>query len=280
MDWLAPHLTGGLGNRLFQYAAAAGLAEKWHKDLVFFLPRCSPTDHGDFENIFRLFPHTPHLETAVEWITLEEPKHKLYHYLPFPDTAPTQLPIILHGWRQSEKYFPKGGVKLNFLNALGPQRDAELRTLVPSPETTWFVHVRLGDYRILPHHQVDLTFYYAHCLTQIPEGHTLILFSDEPHLCAEEFAAAAKRLGLKFEVCSREHEVESLFLMSLCKGGAITANSTFSWWGAYCAKQGAPPAFKAYYPSQWGDGMPPPVDVIPSWGVCVDLDEVRPPSAR
>jgi hypothetical protein len=167
---------------------------------------------------------------------------------------------------------------LNFLNALGDRTEQRLRATIPSPETTWFVHVRLGDYKILPHHQVDLTLYYAHCLVQIPQGSTVILFSDEPELCKEEFAAAAKRLELKFQVCSSTNELESLFLMSLCKGGAITANSTFSWWGAYCANQGAGEGFKAYYPSQWGDGMPPPVDLIPSWGVCIDTDEPFPSS--
>lgn len=280
MTWIAGHLTGGLGNRLFQYSCAAGLAEKWNRDLVFFLPRCSPTDHGAFENIFNLFPQTPHLETATEWMTLEEPRHKLYHYMPFPQSSPGDIPIIVHGWRQSEQYFPLGGVKLNFSSALGEDRERELRATIPQPERTWFVHVRLGDYKILPHHQVDLTFYYAHCLTEIPEGSTLVLFSDEPELCAKDFQAAADRLGLKFQVCPASHEVESLFLMSLCKGGAIAANSTFSWWGAYCARQGASPSFKAYYPSQWGDGMPPPVDLIPSWGVCVDIDAVGPPSAE
>ena len=34
-EWVAPRLTGGLGNRLFEFAAALGLAEKYKKPCIF-----------------------------------------------------------------------------------------------------------------------------------------------------------------------------------------------------------------------------------------------------
>lgn len=273
MNWIAPHVTGGLGNRLFQLGAAAGLAEKWGRPLVFFLPRCAPTDHGPFENLFLLFPDIPIQETAEEWETLQEKSHELYRFVPFPDTCPIspEKPIVLHGWRQSEKYFPKEGLKLNFVHALGTEKAASIQKRIPPG--SWFVHVRIGDYKFLPHHQVDLSSYYAHCLQQIPQGAKLFLFSDEPELCQNFFKQSAETLGLSFEVFSSSDELESMYAMSLCKGGAITANSTFSWWGAYCAKQGADTSFKAFYPTVWGQGMPPPVDLIPLWGERVDVSE-------
>ena len=36
-----------------------------------------------------------------------------------------------------------------------------------------------------------------------------------------------------FEQYESSDELESLALMSLCLGGAICGNSTFSWWGAF-----------------------------------------------
>ena len=64
--WISAHLTGGIGNRLFEFAAALGLAEKWNRDAVFFLPRCGPTNHGPFDTIFKMFPKIPVIETATE----------------------------------------------------------------------------------------------------------------------------------------------------------------------------------------------------------------------
>lgn len=261
--WVAAHLTGGLGNRLFQHAAAAGLAEKWNRDLVFFLPRCGPTNHGAFDTIFRLFPHVSVVETATEWTSLTEEKDKLFRYCPFPETGP-EGPCIVQGWRQSEKYFPSGGIRLAFENVLDV---GALR--LEDPETQWFVHVRLGDYKILPHHQEELSGYYLQCMREIPAGHTLTLYSDEPELCEAGFREAARVFGLTLRVSKEKDELVALYQMSQCKGGTIAANSTFSWWASYLAHQGG--CRRSFFPSNWGQGLPPPVDLLPHWATVVPL---------
>jgi hypothetical protein len=272
MVWIAPRLTDGLGNRLFQYAAAAGLAEKWNWPLVFFLPQCGPTNHGRFETIFKLFPTVPLIYTEPEWESVSEPLGHIYKFCELPAEPLSQKVHVLQGYRQSEKYFPKEGICLNFENALGSEKIRQLREQITDPFKTWFIHIRLGDYKLLPHHQQPLDFYYSRCLVEIPRGCTLVLMSDEPKLCQEMFAEACVHLGLEFVVCDTPDELASLYLMSLCKGGAITSNSTFGWWGAYCAHQDASPTFRAFYPSKWGKGMPLPEDVVPSWGMRVDVE--------
>lgn len=261
--WVAAHLTGGLGNRLFQHAAAAGLAEKWNRDLIFFLPRCGPTNHGPFDTIFRLFPSVPILESATEWTVLTEEKDKLFRYCPFPETAP-EGPCIVQGWRQSEKYFPSRGIRLAFENVL----DVEALRL-EEPEKQWFVHVRLGDYKILPHHQEELGAYYLNCLREVPLGHTVTLYSDEPELCEPMFREAARVFGLTLRVSQEKDELVSLYKMSQCRGGTIAANSTFSWWASYLAHQGG--CTRSFFPSNWGKGLPPPVDLLPRWATVVPL---------
>jgi hypothetical protein len=276
--WIAPHLTGGLGNRLFQLSAALGLGEKWNRDVVFFLPKCGPTNHGPFDTIFRMFPSLPIIESINEWVVLEEPKRDFFKYLPFDPSPSSTKPMIVHGFRQSPKYFPTTGVNPLLNELLDPKRWQTLLQKygldsVSEKTKTWFLHVRLGDYKVLPHHQVNLQTYYMNCLTKVPPRSKILFFSDEPHVLREIFENVIQAMGHSFQVVEESDELESLSLMSQCWGGAITANSTFSWWGAYFAhtRSSSPETHIAFYPDNWGSGMPTPTDVRPSWGTVVSV---------
>jgi len=277
--WIAAHLTGGLGNRLFQLSAALGLSEKWKKDTVFFLPKCGPTNHGPFDTLFRMFPQIPIVETASEWELLEEAKGDLYTYHPFADTPMTKLPTIVHGFRQSPLYFPTTGVQAHLHELLDSKRWAMLLTKYDlttqdQKEKTFFLHVRLGDYLLLPHHQVNLQHYYIQCLSKIPQRSRVLFFSDEPERVKEIFQHIVQALGHSFQATNESDELESLSLMSQCWGGAITANSTFSWWGAYFGKTRCSntDAFLAFYPDTWGAGLPVPKDIVPLWGTTISVE--------
>lgn len=271
MGWIAPQLTGGLGNRLFQFSAAKGLAEKWGYTTQFVISKCTPTNHGPFDTIFKLFPTVPVLKESDTCEVLSEPYLGYYKYYSFPLIPSHTGNYSVSGYRQTEKYFPTTGIHPDFENALGPETVAALKRKITNPSVTWFIHVRLGDYKILAHHQVNLKSYYTKCIQEVPKDSLLILFSDETDLCKEMIHTLANDNGLQFVVCESSDELSSLYLMSCCKGGAITANSTFSWWGAYLAHQNAPASFRAFYPSSWGQHMPQPVDITPSWGTMVSI---------
>jgi hypothetical protein len=148
------------------------------------------------------------------------------------------------------------------------EKDAGLCDPVERARTV-SLHVRLGDYLKLPHHQVDLGQYYATALKRLKAGQRLHIFSDEPERCASQFAGFAAGHGISFTVAKVRSDVESLYEMSLCLGGNITANSTFSWWGAWFAHAAGSPW--ATYPSNWGRGMPEPTDLFPEWATVIPV---------
>ncbi len=271
--WVAGHLTGGLGNRLFQHAAAMGLAEKYGHEVVFSLPHMGPTNHGPFGNIFLLFPSLRILSEEEPSISLPEPQGNVFTYTPFQEER-IAANLVVDGWRQTARYFPYRGVHAALEQAISLERQQFLLDkykLQTTRQTTAFLHIRLGDYKILPHHQIDIGSYILNASKQFPLGTSFLVFSDEAKAHKEMLETFVKTVGHHPIVVEEEDELEALFLMSQCWKGAIVANSTFSWWGAYFARQRCPRPedFKACYPVVWGAGLPQAKDIIPPWGIRV-----------
>ena len=274
MEWIAPALTSGLGNRLFQHAAAQGLAERLGRRVIFLSTKCKESPHGPIASIFRMFPRAPLTESSEPFTELVEPQRGFYTYFPL---EATEGPIVIHGFRQSPKYFPKDLTLLHpdWDSALGGpivRRLLEREAALVTPEQqqrTVSVHMRMGDYLSLPHHQVQLGKYLMEALQRIPPKSRIHFFSDQPEKCGLYVQSYAAAHGLEFTVALVRSDVESLYEMSLCLGGNITCNSTFSWWGAWFAHQAGSPW--ATYPSSFGKGMPKPQDLFPEWGTVIPV---------
>jgi hypothetical protein len=223
-----------------------------------------------------MYPDVPLIDTSDPYTEIKEPHRAYYEYIDLGD-RPVGGNVVLHGFRQSPHYFPRnlGGLEPNWDSALGGplvrrwiETDAGLATSVEQ-QSTVSLHVRLGDYTKLAHHQVDLGGYYGEALRRLSPGSRLHLFSDEPERCAAHFATFANTHGIHFTVAKKRSDVESLYEMSLCRGGNITANSTFSWWGAWFAHTHGSPW--ATYPNNWGQGMPEPTDIFPDWAIVISV---------
>ena len=234
--WVAPRLCCGLGNRLFQVIAATATAERTGREPVLLLPRMSHFEHGEFELIQRLFPQLRILETAKEWETLEDP------------TTPSSSPgLVLTGFFQDSLYFP----------SLDSQGAWPRIPFPPSLTPRVAVHFRLGDYKILPHHQLPLASYYYHVITSFPRQTPLLLFSDSPE-ALPAIQAELSSLGYPTEMFTGS-PLETCIAFSSCQGGAVCSNSTFAWWCAFFAwSVSASDSYKAHFPTPWMPGKPAP----------------------
>jgi len=270
--WVSPCLSDGIGNRLFQVAAAMGAAEQYGRKLVFYLPRCYKAAHSSAKFVWTLFPSVPIVENdSATWIEITERNFATFE--PFPSAPDPQKNLVVRGFRQSQKYFPKlSDISVNFESCLGVDEIGHLdnlfRNLETPSERIAFLHVRLGDYRILPHHYVNLEQYWIKALRSLSSSvDKIIILSDESGYIEQVLLPFFE----KFTPCKVFHEqnpVSCLYLMSLCGGGAVCANSSFSWWGAYLSlarKHGAP----IYMPSKWGDFEIR--DLYPEWATVLDV---------
>jgi hypothetical protein len=248
--WVSCQLAGGIGNRLFQLAAALGLAEQMGRRVVFYTPVNTGLTHQSTENILSLFPHIPRNDEGEDSIELYEPHgHEYTHGL---DVPVTEKNILLFGYRQHMKYFPSYSLRPSFscINTSAILSTYRLDT-EEDKRKTWFIHIRLGDFTTntaLNH--VTVESYHRHLLTKIPDHVRVIVISTDPE---SVLSMLQKYTDRPFILCKESDERACLYLMSQCWGGAIAANSTFSWWGSYLAYHSTPYTweYKAYFPEEW-----------------------------
>ena len=233
MEMIAPRLVCGLGNRIFQTVAAIRAAELTGAEPVFFLPRMSRAEHGNFETLLKLFPNIRIIETAQEWVEVVEESDGS---LPSLNKCPL---IVLSGFFQNTECFP------TLTNKYLPS--------IPHLHSTdsWAVHFRFGDYQILPHYHIGLgKYYYKTIKDNIPYNSTICLFSDS----SDRLPAIAKELqsfGYRIEIYENSDTIETFKAFASCSSGAICSNSTFSWWAAYFAWKQAGTPYKAFFPDRW-----------------------------
>ena len=268
--WVSPYLCGGIGNRLFQTAAALDLAKKMGRELVFYRHSINNNVTHDVSEFFNMFPNVRIIEDQ------QHNFHNIYendleHYM-FNDLSKNvnkDKNIVVNGYRQNYQYIPKDGI-----HQILKGQDKYLEYGLDSyddKKNSWFIHVRLGDYRNhnnLNHITAD--FYYKK-INSIPTNANVILFSDEPEV-AETMIKQCYNINLR--ICNETNTSVIFGLMSQCWGGAIIPNSTFSWWGAYFARQYALKNecinYKAFYPCIWDTRMTSNNNCNPPWGYCIN----------
>jgi Glycosyl transferase family 11 len=254
-------LMGGLGNQMFQYAAARRMALTRQvplkldisefarsPDRVYALGALSiqeafatpeelreitgPRARGVRRLVFRL---RRRFGIGYGWSWIHE-----RGLSPFDRRVlEARERTYLDGYWQSEQYFGDVADTIRREFTIGFPPDARSREIAGQIATSdsVSVHVRRGDYvadpRASPARNICTPDYYHRSVARIAErvgNPHLFLFSDDP-----EWVAANLRFEHPVTLVSEaagHKEHEDLRLMSACRHHII-ANSSFSWWGAW-----------------------------------------------
>ena len=250
-------LAGGLGNQLFQYAAASRLASA--NDVPLELDPYTGFAADSYERSFRLAAfniQNPILDPGecqvLAGAYVVSRKFRRYreqqlqkwakrNFDPWFYGLKIRSTAVVEGWWQSDRYFfdiapaLRKELRLRLPLTANGQKVAER---IAASGVSISVHVRLmqqfsgGGNQVSKRKAVVLSpDYYREAVAFIKSvrgAATVFLFSDNPE------AAKALQFPCPVEIVSSESapDYEDLFLMSQCDHHVI-ANSTFSWWGAW-----------------------------------------------
>jgi hypothetical protein len=240
-------LKAGLGNQLFQLAFLEYLSAIKYVDL-FLSQNTTISPHSNTNYLYSIFQNW-----INQWKPWETIKHHVYESSiaqHLPETENTQY----HGYFQYHQYVTDEFIqKLTF-----PTKTLSKYTGIQSKV---FIHIRGGDYLEGSNrdiHYVKLENYYLRAIEQFPTDTEYVVFTNDLNYAMSQPVLSK----IKYTVIN-EPEIESMYLMSQCKGG-ICANSTFSWWGGFLNKHR-----KIILPSKWFVNAPAIVGdlYVPHWTV-------------
>ena len=222
--YLGLRLDSGLGNQLFRMAALHHLGRKLDRPVAFTgFNIKSPHSGQAYDELFAYWKYCPRnllTTTAEPW---SEPRLSYCgaEIQAYVEQRYVHTHVELKGYFQDYRYVEPGF--LPHLQLPPPPLDR-----YPDVERAVFLHVRGGDYVRSALHAVPLERYYERAIALFPKGTSFYLFTND-----RKYAHSLPWLArLPNVTWIDEPELISLVLMGCCGGGAICANSSFSWWGA------------------------------------------------
>lgn len=282
-------LKGGLGNQLFQYAAARALCMKHSASLELDLSLLALHGPTITPRTYALdgYPLSASVLSAAEsarhgltanrmrnWLAVRSIGVRGFRYVREvgfgfqPELLEPSGDVILDGFWQTPRYFDD--VRPALLRELRyPQRSGldELQAQMRSTSSV-SIHVRRGDYvsnptAALKHGACTLDYYREACrflAARVQDPHYFI-FSDDPAWAAENIPALVERSTL-ISGTRPLNAQEELQLMSECRHHVL-ANSSYSWWGAWLSSD---TDSVVVAPSRWMADGTDTHDLIPgSW---------------
>ena len=252
-------ITEGLGNQLFQYAAAWILSKRLQKQLVLFLYNLKE------DRLLRLKQLQVSVKSVIKleelpfelkilannqvkslFKRMDKPIYQLGGWLYFrqlhdkfqEDFFTVNAPnIFLDGYFQCESYFREYRAEL--LEQFKPAYTMEPQSVQILEQikgcNSVAVHVRRGDFQQNSHpfHYLLTTEYYRRALAFMKErldNPQFFWFSQDFDWIHENFGNAKEFHFVKTQTANAD--IDDIMLMKNCRH-IITANSTFSWWSAW-----------------------------------------------
>lgn len=225
---ITSYLQGGLGNQMFQIAAAYSLSLKLNVDCIFDFNASFVSTQGHGANKYKnnIFKNVNNGEVNFKnFKVYREPEFK-YNKIPLVDN------LVLLGNFQSEKYLPENKNSLFELFNFEDEINNEVKKFISentNGSSITAIHVRRGDYLQNPNFHPVCTMAYYEKAIEIIDDEKYLLISDDIDWCKENF------IGDKFIFSPFTNELYDLYLFMNCDNHII-ANSSFSWWGAYLSE--------------------------------------------
>ena len=236
-------LQGGIGNQMFQIAAAYAMSKKFNYNLIFKhneFGGCRQGNHPSnyYSNIFQhinFIKDNKHSDINVSEMSWNAyPLTKQIEYI-VNSTNNNIESLCLNGYFQSDwnwreyaneikqLFTPDGGV-VSYL-----KNNTDILEQYPelaNPHDYAFMGVRRGDYITYPetHNPCGMT-YYNSALNKMNKDRYYII-SDDIEWCKQNF------VGEKYVYMDIKKDKDMLLTMSLFKN-YIISNSTFYWWGSF-----------------------------------------------
>lgn len=235
-------LIGGVGNQLFQIAAAYSISRELKTDIKFIKNQFSGCRQGSHPSTYytTLYEKLNFVD-SFPYPSAAALNEKEWTYTPIVESAKSLFnnasALMLRGYFQSEEYFKKHSreIKELFTPSIGfktyLKTNTDLFSTFPELEHDndyCFIGIRRGDYITHSefHNPCGMTYYTAG-MDKLKKERYYIM-SDDIAWCKENFKSKDDR----FRFIELSSDTDKLFAITLFRN-YIISNSTFYWWGSF-----------------------------------------------